>query len=119
VALLSEKLPAHVNAPAPKMKIIGITGTLGAGKGTVVDYLMQPPHSFAHYSARSLLTEIIEERGLPLNRDSMRDVANGMRAANGPAATVFAAATGVGGAAATAAIQQLALQASDVFKTKL
>jgi dephospho-CoA kinase len=90
VALLSEKLPAHVNAPAPKMKIIGITGTLGAGKGTVVDYLMQPPHSFAHYSARSLLTEIIEERGLPLNRDSMRDVANGMRAANGPAALIEA-----------------------------
>ena len=54
----------------------------------------------------------LDERFVVLTRDPDA-------AANGPAATVFAAATGVGGAAATAAIQQLALQASDVFKTKL
>ena len=31
--------------------IIGITGTLGAGKGTVVEYLKKK--SFKHYSVRS------------------------------------------------------------------
>eukprot|EP01052_Picozoa_sp_SAG31_P034368 SAG31_NODE_4007_length_3670_cov_1.628955_7_plen_102_part_00 len=56
------------------MQLIGITGTLGAGKGTVVDYLLRPPHSYTHYSARSLLNEIIAERGLPPGRDSMREV---------------------------------------------
>lgn len=72
------------------MKIIGITGTLGAGKGTVVDYLCKEPHNYRHYSARSLLNEIIAERGLPPGRDSMRSVANGMRAEKGPAALILA-----------------------------
>ena len=61
------------------MRIIGITGTLGAGKGTVVDFLMRPPYSYCHYSARKLLNEIIAERGLPAGRDSMRHVANELR----------------------------------------
>ena len=72
------------------MKIIGITGTLGAGKGTVVDYLCREPHNYKHYSARSLLNEIIAERGMPPGRDSMRTVANGMRAEKGPAALILA-----------------------------
>ena len=72
------------------MKIIGITGTLGAGKGTVVDYLTAAPHNYKHYSARSLLNEIIAERGLPPGRDSMRAVANEMRAEKGPAALIEA-----------------------------
>jgi dephospho-CoA kinase len=71
------------------MRIIGITGTMGAGKGTVVEYLMQK-HGFKHYSARSLLNEIIEERGLAPGRDSMREIANAMRAEKGPAALIEA-----------------------------
>jgi dephospho-CoA kinase len=63
--------------------IIGITGTLGAGKGTVVDYLMEE-HQFAHYSVRSFLTKEIEKRGMPVNRDSMVVIANELRAANSP-----------------------------------
>jgi dephospho-CoA kinase len=72
------------------MRIIGITGTLGAGKGTVVEYLCKPPHNYKHYSARGLLNEIIAKRGLEPGRDSMRAVANGMREKNGPAALIEA-----------------------------
>ncbi len=66
------------------MKIIGITGTLGAGKGTVVDYLVKEL-GYKHYSVRSFLIEEIERRGLPVNRDSMTEVANELRARYSPA----------------------------------
>lgn len=64
------------------MKIIGITGTLGAGKGTVVDYLAAK--GFIHYSARDFIIREIERRGLPVNRDSMTPVANDLRATHSP-----------------------------------
>jgi dephospho-CoA kinase len=67
----------------PKRLLLGITGTLGAGKGSVVDYL-QNKHDAMHFSVRSYLTEVIIERGMPVNRDSMRVVANGLRADNSP-----------------------------------
>lgn len=63
--------------------VIGITGTLGSGKGTVVDYLVKE-HDFVHYSVRAYLTEIIKEKGLPINRDSMVFVANELRAKHSP-----------------------------------
>jgi len=65
------------------MLIIGITGTLGAGKGTVVDYLVREKN-FAHYSVRAFLIKEIEKRGLPVNRDSMVLVANDLRAKHVP-----------------------------------
>ncbi|MEI6574882.1 MAG: AAA family ATPase [Bacteroidota bacterium] len=65
------------------MIIIGITGTLGAGKGTLVEYLMEHK-GFAHYSVRSFLTEEINKRALPLDRDSMVLVANELRASFHP-----------------------------------
>jgi dephospho-CoA kinase len=65
------------------MIIIGITGTLGAGKGTVVDYLIKKKN-FKHYSARAYLLEKIKERDLPENRDSMVAVANELRAEHSP-----------------------------------
>jgi dephospho-CoA kinase len=70
-------------AAIAKRLIIGITGTLGAGKGAVVDYLTTN-HQFIHFSVRSYLTEIIIERNMPVNRDSMVLVANELRAANSP-----------------------------------
>lgn len=68
--------------------IIGITGTLGAGKGTVVEYLQKK--GFAHFWARAFFKEEIERRGLPVNRDTMTQVANEMRELHGPG--FFAAA---------------------------
>ncbi len=63
------------------MIIIGITGTLGAGKGTIVDFLIQKKE-FIHYSVRALLIGEITKRGLMVNRDSMTSVANDLRAEN-------------------------------------
>jgi dephospho-CoA kinase len=65
------------------MIIIGITGTLGAGKGTIVDYLIQE-EDFEHYSVRGFLLEEMKKMGMPENRDSMTRLANKLRAAFGP-----------------------------------
>jgi len=65
------------------MKIIGITGTLGAGKGTVVDYLVRKK-AYGHYSVREYLLKEIEKLGLPANRDSMVIVANELRQKHTP-----------------------------------
>jgi len=62
--------------------IIGITGTLGAGKGTIVKYLLK--NNFKHYSVRDFLTEEILKRGLEPNRDNMIFVANELRKNFGP-----------------------------------
>lgn len=63
--------------------IIGITGTLGAGKGTIVDYLLQT-EGFEHFSARQFIVEEIEKRNLSVNRDSMVAVGNDLRAKHSP-----------------------------------
>lgn len=78
--------------------IIGITGTLGAGKGTVVEYLVRK-HGFKHFSARDVWNEEIDRRGWPRNRDNMVIVANELRAQQGPGffarrAVEYAQATG-------------------------
>ncbi len=65
------------------MIIIGITGTIGAGKGTVVDYLLAQ-HQFTHYSVRSFLIKEANRRGLPLNRDTYVAVANDLRKNHSP-----------------------------------
>ncbi|MBI9039692.1 MAG: AAA family ATPase [Bacteroidales bacterium] len=65
------------------MIIIGITGTLGAGKGTIVDCLVNK-NSFVHYSVRNYLIKEIKKRNLVVNRDTMTSVANDLRAKNSP-----------------------------------
>lgn len=65
------------------MIIIGITGTLGAGKGTLVDYLVEHK-GFGHFSVRAYITEEIQRRNLPVNRDQMVVVANDLRAKHSP-----------------------------------
>ena len=65
------------------MITIGITGTLGAGKGTIVDYL-QKEKGFSHYSVRAFLIDEIKARGMEVNRDSMTLVGNDLRAQHSP-----------------------------------
>ncbi len=61
--------------------IIGITGSLGGGKGTVVDYLIKK-YGFKHYSSSGLLTELLIARGEVVDRDGMNRIANELRAEN-------------------------------------
>jgi dephospho-CoA kinase len=65
------------------MVIVGITGTLGAGKGTVVEYL-EEEKNFAHFSVRDYLVREMERRGLANNRDNMVTTANDLREKNSP-----------------------------------
>lgn len=63
--------------------IIGITGTLGSGKGTIVEYLVNKKR-FTHFSVRNYILEEIRKRDLPENRDSMVIVANDLREKHTP-----------------------------------
>lgn len=63
--------------------IIGITGSFGAGKGTLVEILVTEK-AFHHFSASGFITEEIVRRNLPVNRDSMTVVANDLRTQFGP-----------------------------------
>ena len=65
------------------MLVIGITGTLGSGKGTIVEYLVKK-HGFRHYSVREFLLQEIKKQGLAPNRDSMVKVANTLRKQHTP-----------------------------------
>jgi len=65
------------------MIVIGITGTLGAGKGTLVDFLVKNK-DFSHFSVRGYLQEEMKKRNLADNRDSMTYLANELRANNSP-----------------------------------
>ncbi len=65
------------------MIVFGITGTIGAGKGTVAKYLTDN-HGFKSYSVRDFLITEINLRGMPVTRDSMLTVANDLRATHGP-----------------------------------
>ena len=58
--------------------IIGIAGTIGSGKGTVVEYLSEKK-GFAHYSCSGLLKEMLEERGEFVDRDAMAKLAREIR----------------------------------------
>ncbi len=53
--------------------IIGITGTLGSGKGTVVEFLKKK--GFVQYSSSTLLGELVEKEGNPKTRDFLSPMA--------------------------------------------
>lgn len=69
--------------------LLGIVGTLGAGKGTVVSYLKEK--GFAHYSASGVLREIIESEGGVPNRDTYTIMGDKLRELNpaGPIAILY------------------------------
>lgn len=58
--------------------LLGISGTDGAGKGTVVDYLVKEK-GFTHYSARAIFIEELNKQGLELTRANMRLMGNELR----------------------------------------
>ena len=59
--------------------IIGITGTIGSGKGTIAKYLSEN-FQFKHLSVRDFLVERLEEP----TRENMIKLANQLREENGP-----------------------------------
>lgn len=70
------------------MVIIGITGTIGAGKGTAVKLLRH--HGFQHYSVREFLKGKLEKMNIEPNRDQLLKLANSLREKGGPSAIVDA-----------------------------
>ncbi len=72
-----------MNIEIEQMIIIGITGTLGAGKGTLVEYLKEHK-GFLHFSVRDFLVEELKRRNMEVNRDTMTSLANELRANHSP-----------------------------------
>ncbi len=68
------------------MNIIAITGTIGAGKGTIVEYLQTK--GFAHYSARDFFLKEVRRRNLPETRDNILMIANELRKNHFPGYTI-------------------------------
>ena len=62
--------------------IIGITGTNGAGKGTLAENLKEK--GFAHYSVRGYLENILIKEGKTTERKNLIDLANKIKAENSP-----------------------------------
>lgn len=90
--------------------IVGITGSFGAGKGAVVDYLVRQK-GFIHYSASGFITQEIIRRGLPIDRDAMIAVGNELRATHGPAYIIealYEQASAAGGDAVIEALRAVA-----------
>ncbi len=56
--------------------IIGITGSLGGGKGTVVEYLKEK--GFSHYSVSGELKRMLDERGKSAERINLSAMAEEM-----------------------------------------
>lgn len=65
------------------MCIIGITGTNGAGKWTVVEYL-EKSRWFVHLSVRKFLEGLLTKQWRPIDRDQMHILANDLRWTHGP-----------------------------------
>ena len=75
------------------MQIIGITGTLGAGKGTVVDYLVREK-GFVHVSVSEFLAAEALRRGIEPDRMARHNLANEYRR-EGPTALMEAVSASI------------------------
>ena len=61
--------------------IIGLTGSMAAGKGTVADFLIQK--GFQHYSVDYFLIQELRKRSLPINKDNLKGIYKEMQEENG------------------------------------
>lgn len=57
--------------------IIGVAGTNASGKDTVANYLKTK--GYANYSLSDIVREECDKRGLPKDRDTLRELANELR----------------------------------------
>ena len=64
-------------ATKKKLRIIGLTGTNGAGKGEAAAFFHQK--SYEIYSLSDILREELVKRGLPLSRDNLIKTGNELR----------------------------------------
>lgn len=66
------------------MKVIGITGTNGSGKGTVVEILKRNFPELIHRSTRDVITKIAESEGVNISsREDLTNFANDYNAVRG------------------------------------
>jgi dephospho-CoA kinase len=70
------------------MILVGFTGTHGAGKGTITNYLIRE-HGFVYFSVSEFLAAEVERRGLTADRNARAEVANEYRS-KGPTALMEA-----------------------------
>lgn len=57
--------------------IVGITGTMASGKDTASSYLQEK--GFFHFSLSDAIREECDKRGLPKDRDTLRNLGNKLR----------------------------------------
>jgi dephospho-CoA kinase len=63
-------------------RLIGLTGTNGAGKGEAAAYFMAK--GYAHFSLSDIIRDELRERGEPASRDNLIRTGNELRARFGP-----------------------------------
>jgi dephospho-CoA kinase len=63
------------------MKIIGLTGTNGAGKGAAADYFVS--RGFIYVSLSDVIRDALKEEGLALTRDNLIKKGNALRSSGG------------------------------------
>ncbi|MGB1247394.1 MAG: AAA family ATPase [Chitinophagales bacterium] len=61
--------------------VIGITGTIGSGKDTLME-LLKEEYGFTHFSVRQYLIDRLDEEGEVINRTTMTNLANRLREEN-------------------------------------
>jgi dCMP deaminase len=66
---------------ATRPRLVGLTGTNGAGKGEVAAHFVRK--GYAYHSLSDVLRRELEARGEPVSRDSLIRIGNALRAAEG------------------------------------
>ena len=71
-------MPSCDNRVYYGLMIVGIAGTLGAGKGTIAEYLAKK-HNFIYLSVRNFFAEEVLKRELAVSRENISTVARALR----------------------------------------